>query len=212
MFNKVMPQILNIKYNDSFIKVELDTGESLMLPFNVFSMYPISAGKIVDSLLYQQLKEESGRFTCRQQALNYLATRSRSEQEVRTYLIKKGFSKDIINEILIGIKEKGYIDDYDYAIRFINSKKRAKIVGQNLLKRDLFKKGVDKNLIRKALKETGADLTDPDEIYGLALKKMKSLENKKNKIAKLIFFLKSKGFEDDVIRAVMDRIGNKGYE
>ncbi len=207
-----MPEILNIKYSDTFIKVDIDTGESLMLPVEVFNMYSISAGKILDSLLYQQLKEESTRFTCKQQALNYLAMRSRSEQEVRNYLLKKGFSKDIINEIMIGIKDSGYLDDYDYALRYISNKKRSKVIGQNLLKRDLYKKGINKNLIRKALKETGADLTNPDEIYELALRKMKSLENKKNKIAKLIFFLKSKGFEDDAIRAVVDRIGNIGNE
>jgi regulatory protein len=207
-----MPQILNIKYNDSFIKVELDTGESLMLPFNVFSLYPISAGKIVDSLLYQQLKVESARFTCRQKALNYLAVRSRSEQEVRNHLLKKGFQKDIINEILAGVKDNGYLNDYDYALRYISSKKKSKVIGQNVLKRDLYKKGIDKNIIKKAIKETGADITDPDEIYGLALKKMKSLENKKNKVAKLIFFLKQKGFSEDAIRSVVDRIGNEGNE
>jgi regulatory protein len=212
IINNNMPQILNIKYNDSFIKVELDTGESLMLPFNVFSLYPISAGKIVDSLLYQQLKEESDRFACKQKALNYLAVRSRSEQEVRNYLFKKGFQKDIINEILIGIKDNGYLDDYDFALRYISSKKRAKVIGQNALKRDLFKKGIDKNIIRKAIKETGADITDPDEIFELALKKLKSLENKKNRIAKLIYFLKQKGFNEDAIRSVVHRIGNEGHE
>ncbi len=207
-----MPQILNIKYNDSSIKAELDTGESLILPPEVFSMYSISAGKIVDSLLYQQLKEESARFTCKLQALNFLAVRSRSEQEVRNYLIKKGFSKDIINEILTAIKDRGYINDYDYAVRYISSKKKSKVIGQNLLKRDLYRKGIDKNLIRKAIKETGADLTDPEEIYKLALKKMKNLENKKNKISKLIFFLRQKGFEEESIRSVIDRFSDEEFE
>jgi regulatory protein len=207
-----MPQILNIKYNDSSIKVELDTGESLILPIEVFSMYSISAGKIVDSLLYQQLKEESTRFTCKQQALNYLAIRSRSEQEVRNYLIRKRYPKDIIDEILTGIKDKGYIDDYDYAVRYISSKKKSKVIGQNLLKRDLYRKGINKNLIKKAIKETGADLTDPDEIYELALKKLKSLKNKKNKISKLIFFLRQKGFEEESIRSVIDRLSDEEIE
>jgi regulatory protein len=201
-----MPQITNIKYTDAFIKVDLDTGESLKLTPEIFSMYSLSSGKILDSTLYQQLKEESVRFLCKEKALNYLATRSRSYLEMQTYLRKKDFPKNIIQEILNGLRDKGYINDFDYAIRFINYKKKAKVVGTNSLKRDLFKKGINRDLIKKAIKETGADSVDPDEIFELALKKFKRLENKKNKIAKLIYFLQQRGFEESVIRSVLDRV------
>ena len=201
-----MPQITNIKYADAFIKVDLDTGESLKLAPEIFSMYSISGGKILDSALYQQLKEESVRFLCKEKALNYLAIRSRSYLEMQTYLRKKDFPKNIIQEILNGLRDRGYINDYEYALRFINFKKKAKAVGINSLKRDLSIKGVSRDLINKAIKETGSDSVDPDEIYELALKKFKKLENKKNKIAKLIYFLKQRGFEDNSIRSVLNRL------
>ncbi len=201
-----MASILNIKYTDNFIKVDLDTGESLKLSPEIFSMYSLAGGKILEDTLYQQLKEESVRFACREKALNYLAIRSRSYLEMQTYLRKKDFPKNIIQEILNGLRDRGYIDDYEYALRFINFKKKAKVVGANSLKRDLFKKGINRDLIKKAIKESGSDTVDADEIYELALKKFKRLENKKNRTAKLIYFLKQRGFEEAAIRSALDRL------
>jgi regulatory protein len=201
-----MATILNIKYTDTSIIIALDTGESLKLAPEVLSMYSLSSGKILDTALYQQLKEESVRFLCKEKALNYLAIRSRSYLEMQTYLRKKDFPKNIIQEILNGLRDRGYINDYEYALRFINYKKKAKVIGANSLKRDLFKKGISRDLIKKAIKESGSDNINPDEIYKLALKKFKSLENKKNKTAKLIYFLKQRGFEENAIRPVLDRL------
>jgi regulatory protein len=206
-----MVQITNIKYSDNYFKINLDTGESLSLTPELYNIYDLHKGKEIDSELYLQLKEESLRLNCRQKALKYLAIRSHSYREMRVYLTKKGFPGDIIDEILKSFKDQGYIDDYDFAVRYINSKKRSKIVGVNVLKRDLFKKGVNKDIIKKAVRKTGADKTDPDEIYSLAVKKIKSLENKKNKLSKLVYFLKQKGFIDDQVRLVIDRLGEDGY-
>ncbi|MBN2403753.1 MAG: RecX family transcriptional regulator [Spirochaetes bacterium] len=201
-----MPQVINIKYADSFIKVDLDTGESLKLAPEIFSMYSLSVEKILDGPLYQQLKEESVRFLCKEKALNYLATRSRSYLEMQTYLRKKDFPKNIIQEILNGLRDRDYINDYEYALRFINYKKKSKVIGTNSLKRDLFRKGISRDLIKKAIKETGADSVDPDEIFELALKKYKKLEGKKNRTAKLVYFLRQRGFEESAIRPVLDRL------
>ncbi len=206
-----MVQIINIKYSDNYIKIELDTGESLSLTLEVYNMYSLQKGKTIDSELYLQLKDESLKLNCKLKALNYLAIRSRSYREMRIYLTKKGFPGDIIDEILKRFKSEGYIDDYDFAVRFINSRKKSKIIGENALKRDLFKKGVSRDIIKKAIRETGADKIDPDEVYGLAVKKIKSLENKKNKLSKLLYFLRQKGFMEDQVRLIIDRLSEDGY-
>lgn len=206
-----MTQITEIRFTDSYIRIDLDTGETLKMSPEIYTMYSLSKDMMIDSPLYHQLKEESDRWQCRQKALNYLAMRSHSAQEMRTYLYKKGFSKDIIDEILTGLKDAGYIDDYDFAVRFINSKKKSKIIGENALKRDLYKKGINRDIIKKAFKATDAGSVDLNDLYDLALKKLQSLENKKNKTAKLIYFLQQKGFLENQVRSVIDRLKNEGY-
>ncbi|MBN2041732.1 MAG: RecX family transcriptional regulator [Spirochaetes bacterium] len=206
-----MAQITEIRYTDSYIRIDLDTGETFKMSPEVYSMYSVSREQVLDTALYQQLKEESDRWQCRQKALNYLAMRSHSAQEMKTYLYKKGFSKDIIDEILAGLKDAGYIDDYDFAVRFINSKIKSRVVGENLLKRDLYKKGVSREIINKAIKATEAGNTDINDIYDLALKKLCSLENRKNKTAKLVYFLQQKGFSESRVRQIIDRLKNEEH-
>jgi regulatory protein len=201
-----MIEVVNIKYSDSFIRVDLDNGEILSLPHEIFSLYSISKGKIIDNILHQQLKEESARFNCKQKALNYLATRSRSNQEMKNYLIKKNFPTNIIDEILIKLKESGYINDFDYAVRFIANKKRSKTVGRNLLKKDLFGKGINREIIDRAIKDTESEKSDPEEIYELALKKLKSIEGKKNQMQKIAYSLRQKGFDEDEIRTAIGKL------
>jgi regulatory protein len=205
-----MIEITEIRFVDPHFMLELSTGEKLRLSTELYSKLGISKGKIIDSEEYGHLKEESARIECRQKAFNYLAVRSRSGLEMRTYLIKKGFNKDIVEEVVCWLKDKNYINDHDFAVSFINNRMKSRLIGRNALKRDLYKKGVSREIINTVLKETEADEVNPDDIYELALKKYNSLENKKNKLLKVIYFLKQKGFEEDQVRNSVDRLKKEG--
>lgn len=205
-FTGIMFQITDINYKDDYIKVNIDTGDVFDLPGDILTMYPLSAGKIIDREEYLQLKEESERYNCSRKALNYLSIRSRSSFEMNNYLTKKGFSKDTVREIIEKLKDRNYINDYDYAMSFIDHKKKGKPAGKNLLKSGLIKKGISGEIIKKAINESGINKADPDVLYGIARKKLESLENKKNRIPKLIYFLKQRGFDHDEIRAVIKRL------
>jgi len=205
-----MIEITDIRYVDPHFTIVLSTGEKFLLLPELYSKYGISKGKIIDSEEYEHLKEESARLGCRQKAMSYLAVRARSGLEMRTYLIKKGFNKNIVEEVVYWLKEKGYINDHDFALSFINNRKKSRLIGRNALKRDLFKKGVAREIIKAVIRETEADIVNPDDIYELALKKYNSLGNKKNKLLKVIYFLKQKGFEEEQVRNTVDRLKKDG--
>ena len=206
-----MIEIIEIRYADPHFMLELSTGEKLRISTETYSKLGISKGKIIDSEEYGHLKEESARIECRQKAFNYLAVRARSGQEMRMYLMKKGFNKDIVEEIVHWLKDKSYINDHNFAVSFINNRIKSRLIGRNVLKRDLYKKGVARETINAALKETDADKVNPEDIYELALKKYNSLDNKKNKLLKVIYFLKQKGFEEDQVRNAIDRLRKDGF-
>lgn len=207
-----MFEVTEIKYKDNYIKVNFNTGESMNLAFDIFDLYSLSKGKLVDQIEYKQLKKESDRYNCLHKALGYLSIRARSSLEIQKYLFKKDFSKDIVTETIAKLKESGYIDDFSFAINYIKSTKRKKAVGKNLLKNELYKKGVAKEIIKKAINETRSQDNDFDSLYQLALKKLKQLENKNNKMSKLVFFLKQRGFEDNDIRSVIGLLKDNEYD
>ncbi|HMB20957.1 MAG TPA: RecX family transcriptional regulator [Spirochaetota bacterium] len=205
-----MVTISSIQYRDDFLQVLCDTGEAFRIPYGVSGMFQLEAGKVVDHLEYQQLKEESDRFTCRRKAYDYLAVRNRSARELEIALSRKGFSKDIIREVLIDLEERGYVNDYQYAIQFIRNKRRAKTVGDNLLRAELQKRGVDRKLVTKAIRKSEKDQPNLDDIYTIALKKALRVKTKKNPYGKVVQYLGQRGFEFDEIQKIMRRLKGDG--
>ncbi|MCU0822373.1 MAG: RecX family transcriptional regulator [Spirochaetes bacterium] len=206
-----MLEITAIKYAENYVKIIFDAGEHLILSPEVSGMYKLRKGKSVDASEYQQLKEESDRFMCARKAIDYLSASDRSGLEIETHLNKKGFSRDIVSETMKKLSESGYLDDYKFALNYVRYQKRKKAVGENLLRRDLFRKGVSKKIINKTLTELRSDNSDFKSLYQLALKKIRLLKNKKNVESKLVFFLKQRGYLDNEIRAIIDRLKHEGY-
>ena len=208
----VMVAIVKTKYTDDCVAVELDNGESLKIPHQVTAMYRLEAGRVIDSTEYAQLKEESQRYLCKRAALNYLAISPRSAAEMERYLGKKGFDHHLIKEIVEGFRNSGYIDDVDYAARYISNKLGKKLVGKNLLFTELMKKGISRSVIKQALKESESIHGNFDEVLAIAEKKYGTLKDKKNPIGKLAYFLNGRGFDSDMVNAVIDRIRRKEKE
>lgn len=205
-----MIAIDELTYVDTHIRVALSTGERLKLPFEAARIYGLERGKSIDHMEYGQLKDESERFICRQRAMAYLAMRSRSSRELEAYLHKKGFSGELIGQTLLDCRDAGYIDDYDFALRYIRSRASSRVVGARLLKSELSKKGVPRELVKKALEEAASSLADGDALHRLAVQRLDRLKGKKNRTAKLVFFLRQRGFDGEDIRAAVDRLRREG--
>lgn len=207
-----MVTIVKTKLKDDCVGVELDNGESLKIPHHVTAMYRLEAGRVIDQTEYAQLREESQRYRCKRAALNYLAISPRSATEMERYLAKKQFDHNHVKEIVEGFRNSGYIDDVDYAARYISNKLGKKLVGKNLLFSELMKKGIPRNVIRQALKESESIHSNFDEVLAIAEKKYGALKDKKNRIGKLAYFLHGRGFDGNMVNAVIDRIRRKERE
>ena len=123
--NEVL-KIIKINYKEYYAKIDLDNGESLKIPIKISNNFNLSVSRAIDKLEYQQLKEESERYNCKEKAISYLAIKDRSKFEIESYLRKKGFSLNIIKEIILQIIESGYINDYDYAVKYVKELQRKK--------------------------------------------------------------------------------------
>ncbi|HPA73504.1 MAG TPA: RecX family transcriptional regulator, partial [Spirochaetota bacterium] len=149
-----MLTITDIAYKTDRIELSLDSGESLKLPLLASGMFNLEKGRALDREEFLQMKEESERFRCRQKALDYLSLKNRTSHEIGKYLTKKGFSAPIIRETLAGLDGAGYIDDLKYAKSFIENRRRSRLVGKNLLKKELLARGVERNTVSKALEDS----------------------------------------------------------
>ena len=82
--------------------------------------------------------------------MRLLSHRMRSRKEVFDYLEKKGFQGSVINDVISRLKKYGYIDDNEFANRWVYQR-ALKPLGSVRLKKELINKGVSKEIIDNAL-------------------------------------------------------------
>lgn len=207
-----MITIIKTKSAAEFIAVELDSGETLRIPHQAAGPFRLEAGRALDQTEYFQLKAESQRYRCTKTALDYLAICPRSLQEMKRHLGKKGFDHDLVEDITAGLAESGYIDDADYAARYISNRLGKKLVGKQLLASELQKRGVHRDIIRQALRESAALQDSFDDVYAVALKKWQALKDRKNGLAKLAYFLRGRGFDGEMVTSVIEKLRSEERE
>jgi len=201
-----MPEILKLIFRDNYVQLELDNSEKLKISLDTYTMYKISGGMTISPECYIELCEESRKFECMEKGFSHLATRGRSVDELRQHLKKKNFSEKHIEETLDYLKEKGYLNDYAFAMSFVKAKMKSGKSGKDIIVRDLYRKGVGKKIIDRVIRESGADITDEDALYEIAVKKYNSVKDKDNSFMKVSNFLRSRGFDYESINRVLRRI------
>ena len=205
-----MLEIADIRYKEKYVEILLSSEELIKLPLNVFSQYRLGKGTAVDTILYQQLKEEGEKYSCRQKALGYLAMRGRSSLEMDRYLSRKGFSQKVYRDEVEYLKSAGLIDDYAFTLNYIRSRRSCKVIGDNLLKRELIQRGISSRMVDRALRERENDSPDFKRIYDLAYRKWKGLNHDKPRLQKITFYLRQRGFDGKTIRRVQQRLRKEG--
>jgi len=142
-----------------------------------------------------------------------LKFRMRSRKEIEERLKKKNFSKYIIEDTLVHLTSTGYIDDHAFARAWVRNRINLKPCSRNLLKYELLKKGVDKQIIDAAV----SDINDETEyitarrIARTKLKKIKPGQEEKIK-AKLFGYLNRRGFKVNLSLQIIKEVLNYGHK
>lgn len=84
-------------------------------------------------------------------ALKFIALRERSAAEVRSKLIKAGFSADEATEAVERLTSAGYLDDARFASRLTASRAKNKLWGKRRIAAELAGKGVESDIIASCL-------------------------------------------------------------
>lgn len=130
-----------------------------------------------------------------EKAAKYLGARPRSESEMRTYLIGKGYAQDVIDATIEKLMSYGYIDDAEYCRIYIDTYKHKS--GARKLEAELRAKGIARETIEEALES----IDDQSEAaMRLAEKYLSSHAPDKRK---LTAYLMSKGFDYDTIKSAL---------
>lgn len=87
----------------------------------------------------------------KEEALNFLTRRARSENEVRRRLSQLGWEEEIQENVITWLYHYGYLDDLAYAAAYIRDKLRFHPCGSLKLKQELEEKGISETDVNQAL-------------------------------------------------------------
>lgn len=147
-----------------------------------------------------------------QKAKHYCGYQERSHQEVKDKLYGFGLHRAQVEELLSQLIEENYLNEERFAIQFAGGKFRMKQWGRVKIRYELKQRQVSEYNIKKALKQ----LDEEDylaTLEKLARKRWDSVKtdhsNRFTRLAKTTDYLLQKGFEQELIRTVVNRISGE---
>jgi regulatory protein len=187
------------------IAVDLDGSFAFALPATLVADERIDVGDMLDGDRVSSLlaADEASRAT--EAALVFLGYRPRSEKEVRDRLRRGGYEQDAIEHAIARLHEWRYLDDADFARRWVENRTMHRPRGRRLLQQELRHKGIDGQIARDAIDDAGLDETAAAEV--LARRRLPSYAADEPAAIRrrLGAYLARRGYGYDVIRIALDR-------
>lgn len=135
-------------------------------------------------------------------ALNLTMRRPRSEWELRDYLKRKEYDPENITVILNMLSDRGYVNDADFAKRWVDNRRLLKATSKRRLRQELKQKRVPDDVIDQVLAE---DETDEREVLRDLIER-KRKQTKYQDDLKLMQYLSRQGYSYSDIKSILDEV------
>lgn len=162
--------------------------------------YRLKVGQDIEENTLVEIQRKSELQACFDSALNLITTSIKTEREIISRLIKKGYLEEIAVETVEKLKNYGYIDDFDYANRYVSTYKNTQ--GKRLIALKLKQKGVSQEDAEKAISTLE---NQSEQAYILAQKYMKNKVVDAKNLQKCYKYLLSKGFDYDECKFAIEK-------
>lgn len=183
-------------------KVYLDGQFAFVLYRGELSRYQLAEGKNISDELFLEIRNGVVLKRAKLRCLHLLKDVDRTEVQLTTKLQQGGYTDDLITEALEYVKSFGYLNDENYAARYVESQKKRK--SKKEVYASLIHKGVSRDIIDEAFSSSYDSEDECEAIKTLLNKKrfdpQKALPDEKRKI---FAYLSRKGFRYENILKVL---------
>jgi regulatory protein len=135
---------------------------------------------------------------CLDAAYHCLSYRPRSEGEVRQWLRKRGFSREVAEKTIAKLRKQKLIDDFAFAQFWKDNRLSFRPKSKRLIKKELR----DKKVATEISEQVTADIDDQEIAYKLGLSRLPSLAHLdyQDFYRRLSSYLAYRGFTYEVIK------------
>ena len=208
---EVLPQ----KNNSHRFNVFLDGVFAFGADEDLVVEYRLIPGKVIEESLLTELFFEAEVGKLMERMYYLFGIRQRSEKEVRDYLRNLSFKRKlkdkeelsplVVDRLVEKLTQKGMLNDLQFANNWVES--RSKKRGINLVKAELFKKGLGRELIEEVISENqkvGSQEQTAEDVLLKRLPRWSKLPYQETR-KKAYEFLLRRGFEYEVVKDVVER-------
>jgi len=196
------------KHRQNFYSVFLDGKYAFHLDKDVLSNLNWEVGQEVGLQETRRVTRLEQIKEARDYAFLLLSYRGRSCQEISERLLRKGYEREIVQEVVEELEHLHYLGDDAFAIEWVESRLREKR-GKILIRQELLKKGINNEVIDDSIAQGFKKIaSSEDELAWRAIERRipryQKLEKSKA-YRKIRDFLIRRGFSIEATENTLDR-------
>ncbi len=186
------------------MSVYLDSKFAFSLEAEVVLAERLKVGQELTSEQIRALARADSFQRCLNAALHYLSYRPRSEFELRERLGRRNFDGDSVEEVLARLKERGLVDDTEFAQFWRDNRQAFSPRSSSLTRLELRRKGVAEEIIGQVV----STVSDGESAYRAALGKARRLpvSDYQSFRRRLGEYLRRRGFSYGVINNTVEQL------
>ncbi len=185
----ITAQVKNKKRCNLFIDGEFFAGVSI----ETVMKERLKVGLEVDQKALADIILANDKIEAIEKAVQYCSKTLKTKKQVKTYLLGKGYSQDIVWHCIDKLAEYNLINDQEYAKRYLESTSKSQ--GKRLAEYKLMMKGVKKEDVELVYDDL--EIPSNENAKLIAEKYLKNKEITKENLVKAYRYLISRGFSYD---------------
>ena len=194
--------ISNIIFDKKKFIIIFDNDEEIKISEDTLVNFGLYKGQEVEEEFIENLKFEDEKTEALLLSYKFLQ-RNKTKKQLVDHLYKNKIQREIIDTILPILEEKKYLNDEDYARRYLNDALNIKKYGKNKTRYMLMSKGIERNVIDKVMENYDYELEYMNALE-LVEKRISKDESDPKKIYSAKNYLQGRGFEFEIINFTVD--------
>ncbi|QFT88036.1 Regulatory protein RecX [Bacillus sp. THAF10] len=192
--------------NKERFNIFLDEEYAFAVYESTLLKYHLAKGKELDELEIEEILYTDQINKAYTSAVHYLSFRMRTEKEIGEYLREKEYEDFVAKEIVVKLKEQGYLNDKEFAVAYVRTQVNTTQKGRGVIEQELYEKGVDKALVVEALEAEYSQEQELEHAVKLVMKNAPKYKKGAYKvmIQKIESALVRKGYSFDVIKLALE--------
>lgn len=195
--------------NDDRVSVYLDDEFAFGAHEDIVVKHGLRVGQTLTPEDRREIEADEQYVRAKQRALDYLAHKPRTEQEVRRKLRERDVAPFVVDQVIARLQELDYLDDEAYAHEYAHNRFSNKGYGPIRIRRELEERGVNRAVADAAVDDLFAEEDATAAAREHAENRWPRLageDDPRRRKQKMYRYLRRRGFTTDTIYTVLDEL------